>query len=148
MAVSCRLPYSPGRTKERKEKWALEYSSYVFKSIRFLGGTWQYYCQKRPLKWVGKKGSLSKLEHVRVQPYYFKYPVFPDPQDTSGCRFWDQEKGASAGFPMHGFIRCRSTTNRFPQLIYYPCLLYCMQNFPLVDYVSWSLSHATNTNIL
>lgn len=57
----------------------------------------------------------------------------------SGGHFWDQEKGATAGFPMHGFICCRPTTNRFPQLIYYWRLLCCMQNFPL-DYVSCLLS--------
>lgn len=64
IAVSCRLPHSPKRARERREKRALEYSSYALKSITFSGGTWPCHCQKkRPLN-SRVVGGKRKFEQV------------------------------------------------------------------------------------
>lgn len=42
-----------------------------------------------------------------------------------------QEKAATAGFPLHGFIYSEPTTNRFPQPIYHGRRRCSEEKFPL-----------------
>lgn len=151
IAVSCRLPHSSERARESKK--TQEYSYRAFKSITLSGGAWPYIPlskttpEQQTCGWE-KVSSLSKLAHVRVRPHCLEISSFSRFTRHIWVLFLDQDEAAKAGFPMHGFICCSPTTNRFPQLIYYWRLLCCLQNFPLVDYVSCLLSCTTNTNIL
>lgn len=149
IAVSCRLPRSLERARVKRKKAPGIFILYLQKA---LGGMWPYWCLIRPLNSrlvCGEKvRRMSKLVHVRKLPCCLQISSFSRSTRHVWGQFLCHKSVVKAGFPMHRFICCRLTTNRFPQLIYYWRLLCCMQSFPLVDYVCCFLSCTVNTNML
>lgn len=83
IAVSCRLPRSLGRVREREKRkkgpWNIRLMLPKVFYFLFSGGTWQYCCQRQPLnsRLVGRENrTLSKLAHVRVLPYCLQKSSF------------------------------------------------------------------------